>query len=93
LDLSRFDAAPLIAFTATKETNYGTETDGRIPLLSGLTGFVAWIVTVRCGGTYTCPQKLMGLIGGEIRKPTIRSNWPDILRSAATMVAGAKARV
>ncbi|MEL7179630.1 MAG: hypothetical protein AAFN63_07340 [Pseudomonadota bacterium] len=31
MDLSRFDAAPLIAFTATKETNYGTETDGRIP--------------------------------------------------------------
>jgi len=26
LDLSRFDAAPLIASTATKETNYGTET-------------------------------------------------------------------
>ncbi|MEM7602955.1 MAG: UvrD-helicase domain-containing protein [Verrucomicrobiota bacterium] len=31
VDLSRFDAAPLIAFIATKETNYGTETDGRIP--------------------------------------------------------------
>ena len=31
LDLSRFDAAPLIAFTATKETDCGTETDGRIP--------------------------------------------------------------
>ena len=30
LDLSRFDAAPLIAFTATKETDYGSETDGRI---------------------------------------------------------------
>ncbi|MBB3995914.1 hypothetical protein GGR95_003580, partial [Sulfitobacter undariae] len=30
LDLSRFDAAPLIAFTVTKEINYGTETDGRI---------------------------------------------------------------
>ena len=30
VDLSRFDAAPLIAFTATKEMNYGTETDGRI---------------------------------------------------------------
>ncbi len=28
LDLSRFDAAPLIAFTATKEMNYGTEADG-----------------------------------------------------------------
>ena len=28
LDLSRFDAAPLIAFTATKEIDYGTETDG-----------------------------------------------------------------
>ena len=28
LDLSRFDAAPLIAFTATKETDYGTKTDG-----------------------------------------------------------------
>ncbi|WP_425592907.1 hypothetical protein, partial [Epibacterium ulvae] len=25
LDLSRFDAAPLIAFNATKETNYGNE--------------------------------------------------------------------
>ncbi len=43
MDLSRFDAAPLIAFTATKETNYGTETDGRfrkdavrIALTSGL---------------------------------------------------------
>ncbi len=31
LDVSRFDAAPLIAFIAAKETNYGTETDGRIP--------------------------------------------------------------
>jgi hypothetical protein len=31
VDLSRFDAAPLIAFTATKETDYGTEPDGRIP--------------------------------------------------------------
>ncbi|MCD9150135.1 DUF3732 domain-containing protein, partial [Pseudophaeobacter sp. MA21411-1] len=35
LDLSRFDAAPLIAFTATKETDYGTETDGRIPARCG----------------------------------------------------------
>ena len=31
LDVSRFDAAPLIAFIAAKETNYGNETDGRIP--------------------------------------------------------------
>ena len=30
LDLSRFNAAPLIAFTATKETDYGTETNRRI---------------------------------------------------------------
>ena len=29
-DLSRFDAAPLIAFTITKETDYWTETDGGI---------------------------------------------------------------
>ncbi|WP_282078814.1 hypothetical protein [Epibacterium ulvae] len=28
VDLSRFDAAPLIAFNATKETNYGNETHG-----------------------------------------------------------------
>ncbi|CUH65765.1 hypothetical protein TG4357_02051 [Thalassovita gelatinovora] len=28
LDLSRFDAAPLIAFTATKETNYGHRKNG-----------------------------------------------------------------
>ena len=31
LDVLRSDAAPLIAFIATKETNYGTEMDGRIP--------------------------------------------------------------
>ena len=30
LDLWRFDAAPLIAFTAAKETANGTETDERI---------------------------------------------------------------
>jgi uncharacterized membrane protein YoaT (DUF817 family) len=30
LDLSRFDAHPLIAFTATKEIDYGIETDGRV---------------------------------------------------------------
>ena len=30
LDVSRFDAAPLIAFTATKETDYGAETNGRV---------------------------------------------------------------
>lgn len=28
VDLSRFDAAPLIAFTATKETNYGHGKNG-----------------------------------------------------------------
>ena len=32
LDLSRFDAASLIAFTVTKEADYWTETDGGIPL-------------------------------------------------------------
>lgn len=31
VDVSRFDAAPLIAFIAAKEMNYGIETDGRIP--------------------------------------------------------------
>ena len=31
VDLSRFDTAPLIAFTVTKETDYWTETDGGIP--------------------------------------------------------------
>ena len=30
LDLSRLDAAPLIAFTATKEIDYGTATNRRI---------------------------------------------------------------
>ena len=37
----------------------------------------------------SCPKELKGLIGGKIREPVISSNWPDILRSAATMVAGA----
>lgn len=34
------------------------------------------------------PKELKGLIGGKIRENTIIENWPDILRSAATMVAG-----
>lgn len=35
------------------------------------------------------PKELKGLIGGKIREGTILTNGPDILRSAATMVAGA----
>lgn len=34
------------------------------------------------------PKELKGLIGGKIRENTIIENWPDILRSAATMVSG-----
>ncbi len=34
------------------------------------------------------PNELRGLVGGKVREGTITSNWPDILRSAATMVAG-----
>lgn len=30
MDLSRFDAAPLIAFTTKKEMNHAIETDGQI---------------------------------------------------------------
>lgn len=37
------------------------------------------------GGT---PQNLKGMIGGKIREGLIASNWPDILRIAATMTAG-----
>lgn len=36
-----------------------------------------------------CPKELKGLIGGRIKERLITANWPDILRSAATMVAGA----
>ncbi|MFA9232337.1 MAG: Tn3 family transposase, partial [Microgenomates group bacterium] len=35
------------------------------------------------------PKELKALIGGKIREGLIIANWPDILRSAATMVAGA----
>ena len=35
-----------------------------------------------------CPKELKGLIGGKVKEPLITSNWPGILRSAATMVAG-----
>ena len=35
-----------------------------------------------------CPKELKGLIGGKIKEQLITANWPDILRSAATMVAG-----
>ena len=37
----------------------------------------------------SCPKELKGLIGGKIKEPLITANWPDILRSAATMVTGA----
>jgi TnpA family transposase len=36
----------------------------------------------------SCPKELKGLIGGKIKERLITANWPDILRSAATMVAG-----
>ena len=35
------------------------------------------------------PSKLRGLIGSKVRTRLIVANWPDVLRSAATMVAGA----
>jgi TnpA family transposase len=35
-----------------------------------------------------CPKELKGLIGGKIKERLITANWPDILRSAATMVVG-----
>lgn len=34
------------------------------------------------------PNELKELIGGKVREDTITANWPGILRSAATMVAG-----
>jgi TnpA family transposase len=34
------------------------------------------------------PPNLKGLVGGRIREGLIASNWPDILRIAATMTAG-----
>ena len=43
VDLSRFDAAPLIAFTVTKQTNYGTETDRRIPPRCGTHRVNQWV--------------------------------------------------
>ena len=36
-----------------------------------------------------CPKELKGLIGGKIRERLIMANWPDILRSVATMASGA----
>jgi len=34
------------------------------------------------------PKELRGLIGSKIRTASITANWPDVLRSAATMAAG-----
>ena len=34
------------------------------------------------------PKELRGLIGNKIRTASITANWPDVLRSAATMAAG-----
>ncbi|KQB95531.1 transposase [Loktanella sp. 1ANDIMAR09] len=36
----------------------------------------------------SAPKELRGLIGGKIREKLIVENWPDILRSVATMAAG-----
>lgn len=36
-----------------------------------------------------CPKELKGLIGGKVKEPLITANWPDILRSLATMASGA----
>ncbi|MFV0473498.1 MAG: Tn3 family transposase [Pikeienuella sp.] len=36
-----------------------------------------------------CPKELKGLIGGKVRQSLIAANWPDILRSVATMASGA----
>jgi hypothetical protein len=52
LDLSRFDAALLIAFTATKETDYGTETDGRISARCGAYRADQWAYTQAGGLRY-----------------------------------------
>jgi len=34
------------------------------------------------------PKELRGLIGGKVREKIIRENWPDILRTIATMATG-----
>lgn len=39
------------------------------------------------GSQYT-PKNLKGLVGGRIKEDMIVSNWPDVLRVAATMTAG-----
>jgi TnpA family transposase len=35
-----------------------------------------------------CPDELKFLVGGKIREAVITRNWPDIVRSAATMLVG-----
>ena len=37
----------------------------------------------------TVPSELRELVGSKVRQRLIVANWPDVLRSAATMVAGA----
>ena len=36
----------------------------------------------------TVPSELRELVGSKVRQRLIAANWPDVLRSAATMVAG-----
>jgi len=38
----------------------------------------------------SCPTKLKWLIGGKSKERLITANWPDILRSVATMASGAR---
>jgi len=44
VDVSRFDAVPLIAFIAAKVTDYRNETNGRVPGWCGSRWPVAWCI-------------------------------------------------
>ena len=49
MDLSRFDVAPLIAFTVTKETDCGTATNRQIQARCGAHRTEKWAYTQMSG--------------------------------------------
>ena len=64
--MSRFDAAPLIAFIATEETNYGIETDGRVsrcsvPEIASITGHSLKQVTAILDALYLSRDSSLGV--------------------------------
>jgi len=100
LELSRFDAAPLIAFTAPKETDYGTETDGTSGLTRkqvaddlgvGMSTLNKWITAHRDTDVVSKEDLSLAQENDRLRRESrLLKEERDILKKATQFFAGLK---